>query len=55
MSLLIILISNYAEAPVFPVALYTAAAKIKSNGKLEVNGYLGFSFFGIKKNFKRLK
>lgn len=34
---------------------YTATAKIKSEGTLEVNGYMGFIFFGAKKNFRRVK
>ena len=33
---------------------YTAEARITPQGELEVNGYIGFSFFGIKRNFKRL-
>lgn len=33
---------------------YTASVQIKPDGMLEVNGYLGFKFFGKKKNFKRV-
>lgn len=33
---------------------YTAEAWIKPDGELEVNGYMGFTFFGIKKDFKRV-
>jgi len=33
---------------------YSATAKIKDDGILEVNGYIGFTFFGKKKNFKKV-
>ncbi len=33
---------------------YTAEAKIKSDGTLEVNGYMGLKFLGAKKNFKKV-
>ena len=33
---------------------YSAIAKIKDDGILEVNGYIGFTFFGKKKNFKKV-
>ncbi len=32
---------------------YSATAKIETGDLLEVNGYIGFSFFGIKKEFRR--
>lgn len=34
---------------------YTAEAKIKLDGTLEVHGYKGLKFLGTKKNFKRVK
>jgi uncharacterized protein (DUF2147 family) len=34
---------------------YDATARIKDDGTLEVNGYLGFKFLGKKKFFKRVK
>jgi uncharacterized protein (DUF2147 family) len=34
---------------------YSATARIKDDGILEVNGYLGFKFLGRKKFFKRVK
>lgn len=34
---------------------YTATAKLKSNGLLEVSGYMGFSFLGTKRSFRRAK
>ena len=34
---------------------YDAEAKIKSDGTLEVLGYIGFKFLGSKKYFKRVK
>ena len=34
---------------------YTAEAKIKSAGELEVSGYKFFKFFGAKKTFKKVK
>jgi uncharacterized protein (DUF2147 family) len=34
---------------------YSATAKIKSDSILEVNGYIGFKFFGTKKNFKKVR
>lgn len=34
---------------------YTASAKIKSDGTLEVSGYMGMKFLGTKKYFKRIK
>ena len=33
---------------------YDAEAKLKSDGTLEVLGYIGFRFFGSKKYFKRV-
>ncbi len=33
---------------------YTAEAKIKSDGTLEVHGYMGLKFLGTKKNFKKV-
>ena len=33
---------------------YTAFVKLKPDGMLEVNGYLGLKFFGKKKNFRRV-
>lgn len=33
---------------------YTASVKIKPDGMLEMTGYLGFKFFGKKKEFRRL-
>jgi len=33
---------------------YSATAKIKSDGTLEMNAYLGFKFLGTKKNFKKV-
>ncbi len=33
---------------------YTAEAKIKTDGTLEVNGYMGLKFLGTKKNFKKV-
>ena len=34
---------------------YDATAKIKSDGLLEVHGYMGFKFLGKKKSFRRVK
>jgi uncharacterized protein (DUF2147 family) len=34
---------------------YDASARIKEDGILEVNGYVGFKFLGKKKNFKKVK
>ena len=34
---------------------YSATARIKDDGILEVNGFIGFSFLGRKKNFQRVK
>jgi hypothetical protein len=34
---------------------YDATAKIKSDGLLEVHGYMGFKFLGKKKNFRKVK
>jgi uncharacterized protein (DUF2147 family) len=34
---------------------YSATARIKDDGILEVKGYIGFSFLGRKKNFQRVK
>ena len=34
---------------------YTASVRIKPDGLLEVNGYIGIKLFGVKKNFKRVK
>jgi uncharacterized protein (DUF2147 family) len=35
--------------------VYDAIARIKEDGTLEVNGYLGFKFLGKKKNFRKVK
>ena len=34
---------------------YTASVKLKPDGMLELTGYMGFKFFGKKKNFKKVK
>ena len=34
---------------------YDATVKIKSDGLLEVHGYMGFKFLGKKKSFRRVK
>ncbi|HEV8285676.1 MAG TPA: DUF2147 domain-containing protein [Chitinophagaceae bacterium] len=34
---------------------YSAAAKIKNDGTLEVLGYMGFKFFGTTKSFRKIK
>jgi uncharacterized protein (DUF2147 family) len=34
---------------------YDATARIKDDGTLEVNGYIGFKFLGKKKNFRKVK
>jgi uncharacterized protein (DUF2147 family) len=34
---------------------YSASAKIKNDDILEVNGYIGFKFFGTTKNFKKVQ
>lgn len=34
---------------------YAATAKLKSDGLLEVSGYMGFSFLGTKRSFRRAK
>jgi uncharacterized protein (DUF2147 family) len=34
---------------------YDATAKIKSDGLLEVHGYMGFKFLGKKKSFRKVK
>ena len=35
--------------------VYDARVKIKSDGLLEVHGYMGFKFLGKKKSFRRVK
>jgi uncharacterized protein (DUF2147 family) len=35
--------------------VYNASARIKEDGILEVNGYLGLKFLGKRKNFKKVK
>ena len=34
---------------------YSALARIKSDGTLEVHGYMGMKFLGTKRSFKRVK